>query len=115
MDKELFKKTEAILYGYNNLALIIELLKIEIKDLEDYYKGCVAIRYEERTQATNKFSSTVENELVERERNLKILKNDLKNKITLKRRIDKAVQGLRDEERKLIELRYINKRSLSWK
>lgn len=114
MDKNLFRKTEAILYDYNNLALKIDLLKAEIKDIEETYEGCGSISYEERTQATNKFNSSVENEVLEKEKLLKINKIDLNNKVTLKRRIDSAVQGLKDEERKLVELRYINKRQLSW-
>lgn len=114
MDKNLFRKTEAILYDYNNLALKIDLLKAEIKDIEETYQGCGSISYEERTQATNKFNSSVENEVLEKEKLLKINKIDLNNKVTLKRRIDSAVQGLKDEERKLVELRYINKRQLSW-
>lgn len=114
MDKNLFRKTEAILYDYNNLALKIDLLKAEIKDIEETYQGCGSISYEERTQATNKFNSSVENEILEKEKLLKINKIDLNNKVTLKRRIDSAVQGLKDEERKLVELRYINKRQLSW-
>ena len=114
MDKNLFRKTEAILYDYNNLTLKIDLLKAEIKDIEETYQGCGSISYEERTQATNKFNSSVENEILEKEKLLKINKIDLNNKVTLKRRIDSAVQGLKDEERKLVELRYINKRQLSW-
>lgn len=114
MDKTLFKKTEAILYDYNNLALKIDLLKAEIKDIEETYQGCGAIGYEERTQATNKFNSSVENEILEKENRLTVLRYDLRNKVILKRRIDGAIQNLKDEERKLIELRYINKRSLSW-
>lgn len=114
MDKDLFKKTEAILYDYNNLALRIELLKAEIKDIEELYKGCGAIVYEERTQSTNKFSSSVENEIIEKEETLKVLKYDLSNEVILKRRIDCAIQNLKDEERKLIELRYIKKSQLSW-
>lgn len=67
------------------------------------------------TQATNKFNSSVENEIIEREKELRALKLDLNNKIKLKRRVDAAIQGLKkDEERKLVELRYINKRPLSW-
>lgn len=114
MDKVLFKKTEAVLYDYNNLALRIELLKAEIKDIEESYKGCGAIAYEERTQSTNKFRSSVENEIIEKEETLKVLKYDLSNKVILKRRIDYAIQNLTDEEKKLVELRYINKKSLSW-
>lgn len=114
IDKNIFRKTEAILYDYNNVASRIELLKLEIKDIEETYKGCGSIAYEERTQTTNKFNSCVENEILEKERLLKANKIDLNNKVTLKRRIDSAVQGLKDEERKLVELRYINKRPLSW-
>lgn len=115
IDKNIFRKTEAILYDYNNLALRIDLLKAEIKDIEETYQGCGAMSYEERTQATNKFSSSVENEIIQRDKELKALKLDLNNKIKLKRRVDAAIQGLKkDEERKLIELRYINKRPLSW-
>lgn len=115
IDKNLFRKTEAILYDYNNLALRIDLLKAEIKDIEETYQGCGSISYEERTQATNKFNSSVENEIIQREKELRALKLDLNNKIKLKRRIDAAIQGLKkDEERKLVELRYINKRPLSW-
>ncbi|WP_317411745.1 DUF722 domain-containing protein [Clostridium baratii] len=115
IDKNLFRKTEAILYDYNNLALKIDLLKAEIKDMEETYQGCGSIAYEERTQATNKFNSSVENEIIQREKELRALKLDLNGKIKLKRRIDAAIQGLKkDEERKLVELRYINKRPLSW-
>lgn len=114
MNKELFRKTEAILYDYNNLALKIDLLRSEIKDTEEFYKGCGSIVYEEKTQATNKFNSSVENEILEKENRLTVLRYDLRNKVILKRRIDRAIQNLKDEERKLIELRYINKRSLSW-
>lgn len=114
IDKNIFRKTEAILYDYNNLALKIDLLKAEIKDMEETYQGCGSISYEEKTQATNKFNSSVENEIIQKEKDLRALKLDLNNKTTLKRRIDISVQGLKDEERKLVELRYINKRSLSW-
>ena len=49
MDKELFRKTEGILYDYNDLTNKIELLKAEIKEMEEEYKGCSAIQYEEKT------------------------------------------------------------------
>ena len=35
MDKELFRKTEGILYDYNDLTNKIELLKAEIKEMEE--------------------------------------------------------------------------------
>lgn len=114
MDKELFRKTEAILYDYNDLTNKIELLKAEIKEMEEEYEGCSAIQYEEKTGSTNKFNSTVENEVMSREQKLIYYYKDLNRKQTLKRRLDVAIESLKDEEKQLVELRYTNKRTLSW-
>lgn len=114
MDKELFRKTEAILYDYNDLTNKIELLKAEIKEMEEEYKGCSAIQYEEKTGSTNKFNSTVENEVMSREQKLIYYYKDLNRKQTLKRRLDVAIESLKEEEKQLVELRYTNKRTLSW-
>ena len=114
MDKELFGKTEAILYDYNDLANKIELLKAEIKEMEEEYEGCSAIQYEEKTGSTNKFNSAVENEVMSREQKLIYYYKDLNRKQTLKRRLDVAIESLKDEEKQLVELRYTNKRTLSW-
>lgn len=114
MDKELFKKTEAILYDYNNLSLKIDLLKAEIKDIEELYKGCGAIGYEERTQSTNKFSSMVESEVLEKEKNLKMLRNILKTNVTLKRRIDIGIKMLNNEESILLRMKYFSCKKYRW-
>lgn len=114
MDKELFRKTEGILYDYNDLTNKIELLKAEIKEMEEEYKGCSAIQYEEKTGSTNKFNSSVENEVMSREQKLICYYKDLNKKQTLKRRLDVAIESLKEEEKQLVELRYTNKRTLSW-
>lgn len=114
MDKELFRKTEGILYDYNDLTNKIELLKAEIKEMEEEYKGCSAIQYEEKTGSTNKFNSAVENEVMSREQKLIYYYKDLNRKQTLKRRLDVAIESLKEEEKLLVELRYTNKRTLSW-
>lgn len=114
MDKELFRKTEAILYDYNDLTNKIELLKAEIKEMEEEYEGCSAIQYEEKTGSTNKFNSAVENEVMSREQKLIYYYKDLNRKQTLKRRLDVAIESLKEEEKQLVELRYTNKRTLSW-
>lgn len=114
MDKELFRKTEAILYDYNDLTNKIELLKAEIKEMEEEYEGCPAIQYEEKTGSTSKFNSTVENEVMSREQKLIYYYKDLNRKQTLKRRLDVAIESLKEEEKQLVELRYTNKRTLSW-
>ncbi|WP_294126206.1 DUF722 domain-containing protein [uncultured Clostridium sp.] len=114
MDKELFRKTEGILYDYNDLTNKIELLKAEIKEMEEQYQGCSAIQYEEKTGSTNKFNSSVENEVMSREQKLICYYKDLNKKQTLKRRLDIAIESLKEEEKQLVELRYTNKRTLSW-
>lgn len=114
MNKELFRKTEGILYEYNDLTNKIELLRAEIKEMEEEYRGCSVIQYEEKTGNTNKFNSSVENEVISREQKLVYYYKDLNRKQTLKRRIDVAIESLKEEEKQLVELRYTNKRILSW-
>lgn len=114
IDKNLFRKTEAILYSYPELEAEIKCLELEINNIKNNYEGCGAIGYEERTQATNKFNSTVENEIINKEKELKKLSIELNNKRTLKDQIDNTVERMSDNERKLVELKYTNRNKLSW-
>lgn len=112
--KDLFRKAEGTLYGYNDLIDKIDLLRSEIEIMKAEYKGCGSIGYEEKGSPTNAFSSVVENELVNKERLLTEMHKDLDKSIILKNRIDIAVNSLDEPDKKVIELRYINKRKLSW-
>ncbi|GAA0118899.1 sigma factor-like helix-turn-helix DNA-binding protein [Clostridium sp. CTA-17] len=115
MDKELLKKTENLLKNYNKLSTEIKLIKAEIEDIKESYTGCVAIGYSEKSGATNKFSSMVEDEVIRKEKELFYLNRDLEYKIKLKRRIDLAIQTLRTKEEKdLVKLKYINQPNVSW-
>lgn len=114
IDKKTFEKTEYILYNYKKIVSDIEMLREEIKDLEDEYNGCGAIGYDERTQATNKFNSSVEDEVMERDREIKRLKRELNNKKKIIRRVNSAVSNLKETQRKLIELRYFSNYTESW-
>lgn len=114
MDKNIFRKTEATLYGYNELVSKIKCLELEIDDIENSYSGCGAIGYEEKTGSTNKFNSSVENEIIEKERIINNLKRDLYSKKILKEKIDSTIERMNDSERKLVELRYTNRNTLSW-
>lgn len=115
MLKEEVKEVEQLLKNYNDMVSIIELKELEIKDLEETYCGCGAISYSERSGQTYKFNSSVENEVVEREKKINKLKLELKESNNMKRKIERAVESLNGVDRKVIELRYINKRRLSWK
>lgn len=112
--RNLFREAEGTLYGYNDLIDKIDLLRSEIKIMSGEYKGCGGISYEEKGTPTNAFKSVVENELVNKERLLAEMHKDLDKSIMLKNRIDIAVESLDEPDKKVIELRYINKRKLSW-
>ncbi|EHK2349164.1 DUF722 domain-containing protein [Clostridium perfringens] len=115
MDKNIFRETEVLLKNYSKLESEIELIKLEIKDIQESYTGCGAIVYSEKSGPTNKFSSMVEDEVIRKEKDLFYLKRDLDYKVRLKRRIDLAIQTLgTKEERDLIRLRYINQPKVSW-
>ena len=114
IDKNIFRKTEAILYSYPQLEAEIRCLELEINNIKNIYEGCGAIGYEEKTQATNKFNSAVENELINKEKEIRRLSIELNNKKTLKDQIDSTVERMNDNERRLIEFRYTNRNTLSW-
>lgn len=115
LDKNIFRKTEAMLYGYKNLEMDIDFLRLEVKRIKNNYEGCKGLDMsKENTGKTNKFSSVVENEIMYRERELINLEIELNNKQILKEQIDSVVNRMSDDERRLVELRYLNRNTLSW-
>ena len=114
IDKNIFRKTEAILYSYPQLEAEIRCLELEINNIKNNYEGCGAIGYEEKSGLTNKFNSSVENEILNKEKEIKILSKKLNNKKTLKDQIDSTVERMNDNERRLIEFKYTNRNTLSW-
>ena len=115
MDKETFKKTEHLLRDYNKLIVKIKMIKEDIRIIKTSYEGCGAIGYEEKTGPTNKFNSSVENEIINKEKKLSRLNEELEYEERLKNRIDAAIESLKTQEEKdLIKLRYINSPRISW-
>lgn len=110
-----FKKAENLLKDYKNMICKIEMYEDEIKIIESQYEGCSAINYDEKTGATNKFNSVVENEIIKREEKTKNIKEILTEIKIKKNRLDYAIKSLKaQEERDLINLRYINSPQISW-
>lgn len=103
----LYKKTEELLYSYKTLVAEIKNLQIEISELE--YIGCTAIGYEERTQATNTFSSSVENEVINRAKQIDKIKDLMFMKQNIVMKIDNALESLDDRSRNIIKLKYFDK------
>lgn len=109
MNKELFRKTEGALYNYKTLIAEVENLKIAISEEEKEYKGCSAITYEEKTAPTNKFNSTVENEVITKDKQLSRLNEELEIKQLSIKRIENALDPLVDREKEIVELKYFKK------
>lgn len=106
-----FKKVESMLYNYKNTQAEIKILKRDLEILENDYKGTSSISYEERTQSTNSFSSTVENEVIRRAERIQQLRNKIRLKEIEIENIDDALETLNPDDKLFIVERYFNKRS----
>jgi RNA polymerase sigma factor (sigma-70 family) len=104
-----YRKLEGILYNYKNIKAEIKNIDIEIIDLGIDYTGCGSITYEEKSAPTNKFNSSVENEIISKEKQIKYLQNMRDGKQRLIDKVDNALEALSENERKLVELRYFDK------
>jgi len=105
-----YKKAEWLLYNYKKLKAEIKNIEIEIEDVENTYVGASAIdTSQENTSATNKISSTVENEVLDKERRIEYLESIKFSKENQIKKVDNALEILTEEDRKLIELRYFER------
>lgn len=107
-NKELFKKTESILYNYSMLKAEINNLELELEELENEYEGIGAMVYEERSGATNKISDSVANEIIFKEKEVYKLNKMKRSKEILLSKINNALDVLDDNERKVVHYRYLN-------
>lgn len=108
-DKNDYRKVEGMLYHYTSTKIRIENKLIDLEELENDYRGVGSMSYEERTQATNAFSSVVENEVLKRDEKAIKLRNEIKMMQNQIIRVDNSMKELKDYERLLIELKYFKK------
>ncbi|GAA0735839.1 xanthine dehydrogenase [Clostridium oceanicum] len=117
MEENKFKTIETYLYNYKDVDILNQLVDIKIKKLKNDI-NLRAIGYEEKTGPTNKFNSDVENEVIRREKyvqkEIELLQREKENRINEKELIDKIMELLEYEEKKLVELRYFSKPTRSW-
>lgn len=106
MHKDLYKKTEDALYDYKTIKSEVENLKLCIEDVEKEYQGCSAITYKEDVAPTNKFNSVVENEVMQKEKQIQKLQSELSYKERLLVKIENAINSLKERDYKIIELKY---------
>lgn len=114
MDNNQFKATEAKLYKYNETITEIKCIRISIRRIEEDFKGCGSIDYSNECCGGNGFNSKVENEVIEREREISKLRKLLNKKEEEKDKIDSVIESLSDAERQLVELKYTSRNTRSW-
>jgi DNA-directed RNA polymerase specialized sigma subunit len=113
-DDKLFPKVEGMLFNCRTLINEVKNLELDIEELEYDYRGCGSITYEERTGATNKFSSVVENELIAKVKKIDQLKRLKRSKEIKLQKINNSLCVLDEREKRIVELRYFNEKKLGW-
>jgi len=116
IDLNLYKKTEYFLYNYKTMKAEIKNIDLEIEQME--YLGCAGISYEEKSATSNSFSSSVENEVIIREKRIESLQQSKRDKLMVLNKIDNALETLDPRDLEIIKLRYfnnINNRNISIK
>ncbi|WP_084647469.1 sigma factor-like helix-turn-helix DNA-binding protein [Clostridium estertheticum] len=103
----LYKATEYYLYNYKTMKAEVKNIDLEIDQME--YVGCSGISYEEKSAPTNSFNSSVENEVVSREKRIATLKDSKRETLIKINKIDNALETLEPRDLDIIKLRYFDK------
>lgn len=105
-----YKKAEWLLYNYKKIKAEIKNIEIEIQDIKNTYIGASAIdTSKDNISNTNKISSVIENEVLDKERRIERLESIKLKKENQIKKVDNALEILTEEDRKLIELRYFER------
>lgn len=109
MSTDNYKRVEGMLYNYTSTKIRIKNKLLDLDELENDYKGVTASSFDEHSSPTNKFNSSVENEILKKDETILKLRKDIKLMQNNIARIDNALNELKDYERSLIELKYFQK------
>lgn len=105
-----YRKTEAWLYNYKNLAGAIRQCDIQIQQIKEDIRGCGAIRYDgDKLSKSYNISKSVENEVIERERRIEEIQSRKKTIELHKESIEVAINNFNSDQKILFENLYINK------
>ena len=107
--KNYYKLVEGMLYDYKNTVVEIKNIELDIEEITNDYRGVNSISYEEKTSSSNTITSSVENEVINKEKKINHLRSLKRSKEIQIERTDNILTILTDDEYKLIELRYFKK------
>ena len=113
-----FKKTEYYLYKYKDIDKLNQLADIKIKKLLNDVSIGGGDMFAEKSSPTNKFNSSVEDEVIRRSETIQVeidkLKREKEERNLEKELISTSLTLLAEEERHLVELRYFSKPTREW-
>lgn len=110
-----YRKTDGILYNYRSIKAEIKNLELDIEELKADYEGCGAINYSEKSSPTYAFNSSVENEVVLKEKRIKRLTREKESKERLIKKIDNSLETIKDEKQvQIIKMKYFEGKSFDY-
>lgn len=108
-----FKNTEGLLYSYNSLKVKVKNLKLDLENIE--FDDLQAVQYDQdKLSDTNAFSSSVENNVISKDKQVEIINRKIRYYQNTINKIDNALESLSDNERKLVEMRYLRSEPCAW-
>jgi DNA-directed RNA polymerase specialized sigma subunit len=111
-EDNLFRKTDGVLFNYENIKAEIDIIDIEIEEIREEINGVSGMNYNEKSTPTNAFNSSVENELLKKEKEINRLLKEKNSKERLVKKIDRAIsKGLDEKEREIIKARCFERKS----
>lgn len=112
-----YSMVEGILYNYPKLKVEIDNLRLDLEEAQEIIGIRGASGNEKAGSSTNAFSSVVENEVLEREKNLERKINRLITLIQSKERqlkkVENVLSTLTEQELILIEMKYFKRYSIN--
>lgn len=111
-----YSMVEGILYNYPKLKVEIDNLKIDLEEAQVIMGIRGNSGNEKPGSSTNTFSSVVENEVLEREKNLKrqiqAITETIQKKERQLKKVENILSTLTEYEMRLIEMRYFKRYSV---
>ena len=112
-----YRAVEGILYNLPKLRVEIDNLKLDLEEANEIMGIRGTSGNEKAGSSTNAFSSVVENEVLEREKNLvkriDVLTSSIQGKERQLKKIENALCTLTEQELLLIEMKYFKRYSIS--
>ena len=115
--QDMYSYVEGKLYNFKSMKVELNSYKIDLEYLNKDYECCRGQSYSGiKSSKTNSLYSSVENELIRKEKRKERLQLKITEKEREIRKIENALALLDDEELQLVELRYFSDRikPLSW-